>query len=523
MVAQHVYLCLTDCLPLTIEGWGRRNGVWEEPEFFMKICQTRPHPANKREGVHVLTAIVSILFVQLFGVAIGCGSSIATVEPPHTRREQTKEQRLDHIAIARRAMTAKDWGTAETELRSQLVETPDDVLALEMAGDVASARGKMQESARLHQAAVDKHPQASIELFDKLAQQWTVTGHLFESFAVLQDAINKYPSYPPFRLDLAGLGTLIGMEQVSIDQLKWLAQHNEGDGEGLMALASPGRIQPDESICKKALERCPDDLRNHYPLARLDAANLQWLEVAQRLEDVVERHSDFLPAQLLYGRALIELNRYDDVQQWHDELPTNAMESATYWAVAGAWAEQQEMFEQAARAFWEAVQRDSSNDPETLKKLVVNLTRIGRGDASSRLVQRVQQFAKLSDALDTFDWRDCESQSTAITIAQNMDKLGRLWEAEGWARMALSLSNDKTADAHAAYLAIRKKLSTDTPWQLPQVIVGNEIILEDLPQFAWTVARRQTIDMPQSQNQGDIKLEDEATQRGLIHACEVSP
>ncbi|WP_442505407.1 FG-GAP-like repeat-containing protein [Novipirellula sp. SH528] len=470
-----------------------------------------------------LRAVISILFAVLFSGVTGCGPSNTSVDPPQTSQEHAGELQLDHIAVARRAIAAKDWVTAETELRSQLVENPDDVLALDMAGDVASARGKMQESARLYQAAVDKHPQASIELFDKLAQQWTVAGRLFESLSVLQDAINKYPSYPPFRLDLAGLGTLTGMEQLSIEQLKWLAQHNQGDGEGLMALAAPRRIQPDESICKEALERCPDDLRNHYPLARLDAANLQWLDVAQRLEGVVEQHRDFIPAQLLYGRALIELDRNDDVQQWHDQLPTSAQESADYWAVAGVWAEHQGNFEQAARAFGEAVKRDGSNDPETLKKLVVNLTRIGRGDASTRLTQRVQQFAELSDALDTFDWRDCESQSAAITVAQSMEKLGRLWEAEGWARLALSLSNDKTADAQAAYLAIRKKLSTDTPWQLPQGIIGNEINLEDLPQVAWTASRQPTIEMPLSQKQGDIRLEDESIPRGLIHTCEVSP
>tara|TARA_R110002073_G_scaffold7245_6_gene41357 strand:- start:7580 stop:10582 length:3003 start_codon:yes stop_codon:yes gene_type:complete len=483
----------------------------------MLLIENRYGPTRKvREAV-------AILFAMLFSSAIGCGPSNTPVDQPPTRQEHASELRLDHIAIARRAIAAKDWVSAETELRSQLVETPDNVLALEMAGDVASARGKMHESARLYQAAVDKHPRASIELFDKLAQQWTVAGCLFESLAVLQHAIKQYPSHPQFHFDLAGLGTLIGMEQVSTEQLKWLAQHNQGNAEGLMALAAPRRIQPDESICKETLERCPDDLRNHYPLARLDAANLKWLDVAQRLEGVVKQHGDFIPAQLLYGRALIELNRNDDVQQWHDQLPTGIEESADYWAVAGIWAEQQGNFEQAARAFWEAVQRDGSNDPETLKKLVVNLTRIGRGDASTRLTQRVQQFAQLSDALDTFDWRDCQSQSAAITVAQNMEKLGRLWEAEGWARLALGLSNDKTADAQAAYLAIRKKLSADTPWQLPQGIIGNQIKLEDLPQVAWTASRRPTIEMSQSQKQGDIRLEDEAIQRGLIHTCEVSP
>jgi tetratricopeptide (TPR) repeat protein len=459
----------------------------------------------------------------VFCMVSGCGQPIVSVDQPPTRQEHSQRLRHDHIAIARQAIAAKDWVTAENALRSQLVENPVDVLALEMAGDVASARGEMYESARLYQAAVDNNPQASIELFDKLTQQWTIAGRPFESLAVLQDAIDKHPSYPPFRFDLTGLAALIGMEQVSIEHLKWLAQHNQGNLEGLMALAAPERIQPDKEICEKALERCPDDLRIHYPLARLDATNLKWLDVAEQLEGIVKHRSDFMPAQFLYGRALIELNRNDDVQRWYESLPPGAKESPDYWAVAGVWAERQGEFEQAARAFWEAVQRDESSDPETLKNLVVNLTRIRRGDVSSRLTQRVQHFAELSDALDTFDWRDCDSQNAAIAIAQCMEKLGRLWEAEGWARIALDLHNDKTADAQAFYLTIRKKLSIDTPWQLPHEINGDVLGMDDLPPVVWKSNRPQKQEIMQTQQLGDIRLEDEATSRGLQHTCELAP
>ena len=469
---------------------------------------------NRYVRTRKVRTVAAILYATLVIGAIGCQPS---------KQEHANELQPDHIAVARRAIAARDWITAETELRSQLVETPENALALEMAGDVASARGKMQESVRLYQAALDKHPRASIDLFDKLAQQWTVAGCLFESLAVLQDAVDQYPSHPQFRFDLAGLGTLLGMEQVSIEQLKWLAQHDQGNAEGLMALAAPRRIQPDESICEKALERCPDDLRNHYPLARLDATNLNWVEVAQRLTGVVKHRRDFMPAQLLYGRALVELNRNDDVQKWHDELPAGIEELADYWAVAGAWAEQQEEFGQAAHAFWEAVRRDGSNDPETLRKLAINLARSGRGGTSPRLAQRVQQFAQLSDALDSCDWRDCESQSAAIAIAQIEEKLGRLWEAEGWARLVLTLSNDNTADAQTSYLAIRKKLSADTPWQFPEGMIGNAIMLKALPQVAWTANRHARIEWRRSQTLGVIQLEDEANRRRLIHTYELAP
>lgn len=466
--------------------------------------------------------LLAVALICLTGSA-GCGKSkdstsldisqTARVEPPRPRR----------IRDARQAIATKNWQAAEKQLRLLLIESPEDGVALEMSGDLAAAIGQPEQSARFYQAAVNSISAPSLELLNKLMEQWTVAGCLFESLAVLDDTVARYPTFPELRFDLAALSTLIGMEQVAMEQLKWLAQHNHGDEEGLIALAAPERIKPDKSMCIKALQRCPDDLRIHFPLALLEASDLQWKKVVERLSDVVERRSDFVEGQILYGRALVELNEAEKVLAWRRQLPQDAVQRPGYWLVAGTWAEKQGENQQAIRAFGEAVQRGGANNPLSLKRLLTALVRAGQGDRFPQLLQRVEQFTQLNDVLDTFDWRGCQSQTIAFEIAKLMETLGRLWEAEGWARMAIGLKDDKTSDAKQRYLAIREKLRADTPWQLPLKWVDREINLSEFPVVEWTDGQRETSIASAMLQRVAINLVDEASQRGLNHTCQVSP
>ena len=49
------------------------------------------------------------------------------------------------------------------------------------------------------------------------------------------------------------------------------------------------------------LDRYPEDQRLVYALARMDASDLKWDQVIEKLSNVLEAHPDFLPAHTLYG------------------------------------------------------------------------------------------------------------------------------------------------------------------------------------------------------------------------------
>ena len=63
-------------------------------------------------------------------------------------------------------------------------------------------------------------------------------------------------------------------------------------------------VQADDELCNKMLDRYPEDQRLVYALARMDASDLKWDQVIEKLSNVLEAHPDFLPAHTLYGHCI---------------------------------------------------------------------------------------------------------------------------------------------------------------------------------------------------------------------------
>ena len=127
----------------------------------------------------------------------------------------------------------------------------------------------------------------------------------------------------------------------------------------------------------------------------------------------------------------------------------------------------------------------------------------------------------MRDALATFNERKSQSQQAGLGVARAMQKLGRLWEAEGWARMSASLPNDPVKTIREDYLAIRGQLRPTTPWQLPEQSIGQQIDLGDVPLVSWA----RSVKTPTQEPRGalaDLRFREAADAVGLVHTCEIS-
>ncbi len=459
-------------------------------------------------------------------IAAGCGQrEVAGPDPaadPKPKPGASSARPSDQLMIASRALHRNDLDAAETAVRRYLVEDPNDATALELAGDIALRRGDNERSVEMYHAAVDQGTPPSETSLEKLAVQLMASGRAFDSVDVLLKRIEQYPNNPQARFDLVGLATMLGLPQVAVPSLQWLAQRGHGDAEILQVLSDPRRVEPDTEMCGKLLARNPDDRRAEYGMALLDAQKMNWHEVLRRLQPVLERHPSFLPAYILYGRGLAELNDFQQIQAWQQRAPATAADSPEYWLVAGIWAELQGQHPEAARAYWEAIRLDPSGYPEVLTRLARSLTQMGRTAEANKISDQIARHAALRDALKTHLERSAQSQAAALRVADAMLQLGRLWEAEGWARLAVSLPNDRLPDIRERYLAIRSKLSVDTPWQLADAMIGSQIELSDLPEVQW-VASAKSQGSIERLSSGDIRFQDQAKQRGWIHTCELAP
>ncbi len=450
----------------------------------------------------------------------GCGKQDTSPQPvklPAGNRT-VEPDTVDHLAAARKAAVAGDFDAAENEITQHLLTSPNDAFALEFAGDIATQKRKHLDAAEMYAAARDSSPDPSLSLFDKQAQAFVGGGKPFAAVAVLQQAIEQFPNQPNPRYDLAGLATMLGITNEAIEPLQWLLQRQMADADSLLVLASPSRVQPDTTMCEQLVS--DQNLRPSLGLALADARAVQWNAVKERLGPVVAKHPDFLPAQMLYGRALAEMGD-PLITDWQKKLPAEAIQEAEFWLVAGLWASQQRQFEQAARCYWECMARSPAPPPEALSGLVLCLSQLDRREDAAAAEQILSLQTILGDAVETHLERKSQSQTAAMAVANALVDLGRLWEAEAWARYATSLAEDPVADASDKHRAIHQKLSLQTPIQSPQYTTAARIDLSDLQPVNWNANVEVAAHKPLSQP-ASIVFRDQANKRGLIHTCEIA-
>ncbi|WP_419194344.1 FG-GAP-like repeat-containing protein [Novipirellula herctigrandis] len=429
---------------------------------------------------------------------------------------------VDRMTMAVEAFQRNDLDSAKASVRGRLVEMPDDVAALELSGDIAV---QMQENAAAinwYETAVENSDKPTVTLLDKWVESLMRAAFPFETLDALRQTIDQYPTHVQARFDLIGLAAMIGLPRMTIEDLQWLNQHNQGDAEQLVVLAEPGRVMPDGDMCERYLERNPGDIRLQYSLAVLDVSKLQWEEAIERLARVIEKHPDFLPAHLLLGVSLVETNRFDEIAKWHLALPPGASVHPEYWIVAGHAAQARGDDNQAARAFWKSLQIDDVTYPDTLLPLLLSLNRLGREEDAQKVADQIRKHSKMRDSLKTHIERKSESQQAAMRVGEAMLDLGRVWEAEGWARLSTTLPKDPIRDLKQRYMAIRAKLTVETPWKNPGSNIASKIDLSELPEVVWGSGNA-TTKLADDKAIGQIRFAEQAAERGWIHTTAVAP
>jgi len=475
-------------------------------------------------------AMVSLLCCALPWLT-GCRNSqppdsVASDQPSAASPVNQPDSSADLLAVARRAISRKDFVSAESVLRDRLIRFPDDPEAFEMLGDISLQRGNNLDALTMYRDARRLAAVPSQSLLDKLVEQSVFAGQPFDAIDLLFETLELYPDHPQARYDLAGLSTMLGIPQTAVTPLRWLMQRGRGDPDSLLVLSDPDQVQPYGEMCQqwldKSLANGDGDRRAGYGLAVLAAGDLKWGEVIQRLAPVIEMHPDFIPAQTLYGRALRELGRVEELTRWSRKVPSGAETWPPYWVLLGLFAQDSGQHEEAARAFWESLRLNPIGQPEAVTGLVQSLEQIGRREHQAFLQNEVRLRAELRDAIKIHLERSSNSQSAALGVAEVMAALGRLWEAEAWGRLAVSLPNERVADVAQRYLAIRNRLTTETPWQLADATVANRVDLSDLAMPQWSMQSPQIVASGVT-DRGTVRFEDQANKRGLVHTCEVTP
>ncbi|MEM0925438.1 MAG: FG-GAP-like repeat-containing protein, partial [Planctomycetota bacterium] len=253
----------------------------------------------------------------------------------------------------------------------------------------------------------------------------------------------------------------------------------------------------------------------------------EYAAAEELLQEIILASPEFLPAQLLLGRLLVDRGSFQDLAEWSRSLPPDHQKSWTYWMVLGDWARNAGDVPGAARAYWESTRRN----PDVVQvwaKLASVLNQLPKEAALELDVDlaSIQRRANLLSAFyaqkDRFERSNRKSKRVVYEIVSTLRQLGRLWEAEAWAALGMTIAKPSEESPsgeslNALRASIVPSLRRDTPWHLADGIDSSAGGIEgfSIPVFESSKDNPSVEADLASGPSSEIQLENRATSLGL--------
>jgi tetratricopeptide (TPR) repeat protein len=263
--------------------------------------------------------------------------------------------------------------------------------------------------------------------------------------------------------ELAGLLCAVGRNQHAIASLEHLMFTSRAGFPELMVLANPIRPTVDAQWIFESLRSVPEDLRPEVGLVSLDLNESRFAAAHGRASKVLSQLPVDPLSWLVCGQAVLEFAPVEDsLSTWASVRPSGTEEFAEYWILIGRLALLADNGEVATRAFGEAAFRNPYH-PQALQLFAQSLTRLERLDLATEVGRYAEAMQEMLASVNASVEADHQSQARAIEVAERMLELGRVWEAESWARLANGLSNDLVTSAREFHRKCARRLRSTSP------------------------------------------------------------
>ncbi|MGV3483236.1 MAG: FG-GAP-like repeat-containing protein [Planctomycetaceae bacterium] len=425
-------------------------------------------------------AMALLAWTALLALA-GCDRFGGPSSPSAAPDRSVTPLRAMHSAIRK-----ADWQAAWKLKDAVLLQHGDDADVLVKVAQVAYETKHLDEAAEL---LVDANRTENFEKPQRVQQAMIAmiaAGRLFDGIAMLTEAIQKQPQQHDTRRWLFDF--LIGTENrfEALPHGRLLVKQRQFDIELLTSLSNTEQRTQDPKPLAEMLALKPDDPRPSIGQAKIQFDSGLLSESIKTLQSIVSKFPDQQAAQVLLGRALATSGRYDELELWAKALSGNYQQHAGYWITVGDWARSKQAHAEAARAYWEACQRDP-DVMESWTKLSATLNHLQSQNVAlpqgiiEAANQRLSQLSRFHQLKGRFVRTGSISRSTVLEMVKVLRELGRLWEAEAWAAIATTLPEDPSVPIEAERQSIVAQLRDDTPWQLADGHPELQISLASLP------------------------------------------
>ncbi|SMP77339.1 Repeat domain-containing protein [Neorhodopirellula lusitana] len=446
---------------------------------------------------------------------------------------RTQDQPLGDVADAsvsgdpllqmRTAVSRRQWQEAWRLSNAALTQHPDDANAIQLVASVAQKIGEFDVAANLMVDACRAESLQNPSRLQLTADALLKVGRVFDCMDLLEDSLEVDPMRHQVRQFFYNLCWETENRVRAIPHGRFLVRHRHFDLRLLLSLSysESGTDRLDSFI--EMVDLHPQDNRPLVAEAKFLFDQGKFEQAAIVVRKVLDSRSDHPPAIVLLARVLVASESDDEFVALMNNAPESVKDYPGYWLAVGDWCWSHQLDHPAARAYWEATRRDADNK-EAWGKLVNSLTQVDKSEARldqatiEAMQNRVTLLTRLSNAMNRV--RYVPSRANAIETAEVLESLGRLWEAEAWASVAMQFPPDESVDVKRVRESIIAMMSKQTPWQMvrkhPELKADlGWLPLPELASDQMVIARQSKAANLGTRKPGRIALTNEATERSL--------
>ena len=365
----------------------------------------------------------------------------------------------EQIVVARNALRDNQVELAESTALNIVEQDPLQYQAWLIAGAAAVARNDFETALNRYEQVPDSAGGDSVQA--RLRSVDILLGRMHRLSRAEVQLRRALPLMQPPRTGVESMVLLLGMGQRYHEQVPFileLIRDRQFNNLHLFLLAAGRETPLNPEEIPRFEEGDPDD-----PIPRLATAQLlinveRFSDAIPILRRIVGSHPEVMEAHAALGRALLADGRRDEILAWDQSLPPATGEHADIWFVRGGFAQVLGQPRVAIRCYWESARRDPAN-VETNYLLARLLKAEGGSGASERflnLASKLQEFRTLVDGA-----RTGREFTLVQKTAESAEAIGLIWEAAGWAEMAIRL--DATSQWAKETTVRLGRLTSDMP------------------------------------------------------------
>ena len=337
-----------------------------------------------------------------------------------------------------------DLVVASKLVNEQLLRTPEDPLALLLAGRIAADDADVMTAIGLV-ASIPLDSELSVESTELLVKWYLGAGQYEQATLRLQESLTQSSLPPALKIaharQLWALLNRLGRRQQASAVADQLCRSGYLGREILISLLRRGDAFP------LGLEN--DSLNQHfYPglgMARWFFSQEEFGHALEVLDSEASRIDATDPTQYaavdaLRGRLLAELQQTNDFVRWANDCGPEAQEYSDFWIALGIHFFDQQQLKASAGALMEGVYLDPTDD-DGCHRLARVWVALGHDKPAALMREHAIRVATLKNLVRQLSLTQPQPELTADLPAQ-LISIARPFEAIGWALNDLGPGND---------------------------------------------------------------------------------